>query len=345
MKNSWKLLLIFISKGILHAGEQKIHEYGDEYLFKYSFQDHQNALQEFEWQYNKWKLNNYIYDFGLSAQEGEGVRVDKNELQKSNMYLNGGDLYFKYDKIVIDSRSIVRPLYVEFKRYIRAKKLNRREQIELIMRFLQDIPYYIPPKNYRERFIGGLFPPSELLKNGKGDCDSKSVLMASILAHDLFYYDKMAMILVPGHALLAIEAPPMAYDQSIDHGGRTFVYAEPVGPRRTPFGRTNSPYSTGIEVFPLKLFPPEGGSDFSTASSATSSGSSTTGSSSSTGGLSDCPDGGLLIEYERPFAPEIVKSCQVKIDGNYVKHGPTQVVSKDTGKVISTEHYKKGAKF
>lgn len=327
-----KLLLtvfIFTSHPTL-ASSQQVNEYADDYLFQYTFKDHQNALQEFQWQYNKWKINNYILSFGLKAKQGTQFRVDNNELQQSDMYLEGGDLYFKYDQVINNSKSIVAPLYLRFKSYIQAHQLKRREQVELIMRFLQDIPYYIPPMNYQDRFIGGLFPPSEVLKHGKGDCDSKSVLMAAILSHDPFYYDKLAMILVPGHALLAIEAPPLAYDQYIEFQGRTFVYAEPVGPRRTPFGKTNSPYSTSIEVFPLKLYPPA---------------LPTSKPNSNSKGPLNCPDGGLLIEYERPFAPEIVKSCQIKIEGNYVKHGPTVVINKENGQEKSRERYHKGSKL
>jgi hypothetical protein len=41
----------------------------------------------------------------------------------------------------------------------------------------------------------------------------------------------------------------------------------------------------------------------------------------------------------------MVKSCQIKVEGSYVKHGPTQIVNTENGKVKSTEYYKKGAKF
>lgn len=330
----------------LWAKSQKIQEYGDNYVFKYEFQDHQNALKEFQWEYNKWRVQNYIYSFGLSEKQGSKFQVDNNELQSSNMYLNGGTLYFRYDQIIIKSREIVRPLYDVYKQYVQKHHLNKREQIELIMRFLQDIPYFIPPMNYQNRFIGGLFPPSELLKNGKGDCDSKSVLMAAILSHDPFYYDKLAIVLVPGHALLAIEAPPMAYDQFLEFQGRTFVYAEPVGPRRTPFGATNSPYSNGIEVFPLVFNSPANSGHYTQQTSDSLEDLMQNGSGSIVDSQQiNCPDGGLLIEYERPFAPEIIKSCQVKIDGIYVKHGPTLTIDKHTGKIKTKERWTKGSKI
>lgn len=320
------------------AQSQQISEVGDEYFFHYQFRNNEYALQEMKWQYNKWKINNYIHSFGLTPKAGNKFSINYDEIRHSDFYIKNGELIFRYDKIINDSRDITYPLYQKFEDIFNRFRLNRRDQLELIMRFLQDIPYEIPPLNYQNRYIGGLFPPSEIIKIGKGDCDSKAVLMASILSHDPFFYNKLAIIVVPGHALLGIETVPLAYDQYITYEFKKYVYAEPVGPARTPIGKTNSPYSEGIEVHPLSLFAPR-------TNQKSNNNSTSQLNQSSTLSNFKCPDGGLLISYERAFEPEIVKSCQLKINGEYLKHGPTRVFSKNNGQMIRDEMWSKGNKI
>lgn len=337
-------VLLFLYSSLVFASSQKIQSVGDRYYFSYSFRDHDNAFREFKWEYDKWEIDTYIESFGLTEQQSQRVRATQSEIQASNMYQQDGTLYFNYTEIVNSSLNITRPLYKKFYQISKKYGLDRRSQIELIMRFLQDIPYQIPPVNYKSRFIAGLFPPSELIKNGWGDCDSKSVMMASILSHDPFFYDKMAIVLVPGHALLGIQYVPGTYDQYTEYMGTKYIYSEPVGPDRTPFGQVNSPYSNGIEVFPIvpKGYSAPSVADLDSNSYAESTPSESESSISAAVEETACPDNGFLVEYERPFAPEIVKSCQAKRDGDFFKHGPTKIISKKSGKVMKEEVYSWG---
>jgi len=51
----------------------------------------------------------------------------------------------------------------------------------------------------------------------------------------------------------------------------------------------------------------------------------------------ECLDG-LVIEYLSPVSNEKIKSCQIKKDGKYIKHGDTFYFSPD-GKFLRSEYY------
>ncbi|TNE97646.1 MAG: hypothetical protein EP326_11110 [Deltaproteobacteria bacterium] len=309
---------------------------GDNYHYVYGFKDHLGAYREIRWAFNRWKSDSFLMNFGLGEKEGDTFHVGDAELEYSMMKVENNKVSFDYSKVVQESKEIVAPLYAQILTIQKKYGLSNREKVELIMRFLQDIPYGIPPTNYQSRYIGGLFPPSETLRNGWADCDSKSVLMATLLSFDPHYYNKMAMILVPGHALLGIQDVPGPYDKTVSFIGRQYVYAEPVGLARTPYGKTNSPYSNSIRVIPLILDQPQG--------LIHQAPSVEPPSHSATNDDEGCPDNALQIEYKKPFGNEFVKSCQLKVEGKYLKHGPT-LHTDSSGIIKKKEIWKMGVKL
>ena len=46
------------------------------------------------------------------------------------------------------------------------------------------------------------------------------------------------MVYVPGHALVGVGLPPLDGERTFEAAGKTFVYAEPVGPAALPLGQT-----------------------------------------------------------------------------------------------------------
>lgn len=90
------------------------------------------------------------------------------------------------------------------------------------------------PMEIRGRQTGGVYPPLETAAVGKGDCDSKSALLASILLN----WNKIRMIGVgiPGHYLLGIMRNPAKGDAFIEYKGLKYVLMEPAGPGWLPPG-------------------------------------------------------------------------------------------------------------
>ncbi|RDV27964.1 hypothetical protein DXV75_03065 [Alteromonas aestuariivivens] len=110
-----------------------------------------------------------------------------------------------------------------------------RDYFNLVLSWAQSIPY--DPLDDRNGSNGaGFLPPVALLLNNKGDCDSKSVLTASI-GRAFLPSTPMVLVLLPSHALLGIALPPKAEDQTIEWNGTRYVLMEPTGPNLLPAGQ------------------------------------------------------------------------------------------------------------
>ena len=86
--------------------------------------------------------------------------------------------------------------------------------------------------------------PSGVLADNRGDCDAKSVTLATLLAT---IAPELATVLVYGdnHAFLGVSLPVMPGDIAFNVSGRSYVALEPVGPGWFPAGQI-SPMSQGI---------------------------------------------------------------------------------------------------
>lgn len=296
-------------------------------VFRYGFKDLDGSNQEWSWQDDYEKLNNLGHQFGVPVKD-PGSAIASGLFQKHPMV----GVIPNYSNLISLYQSTVVEIYRHWSRTVESQKLSRRQSIELLLRFFQDYPYGIPPRMLGQKFIGGLLVPPLALEAGWADCDSKSLLLATVLSFDPYFRDKMAMILVPGHALLGIEVPVLAYDETYEYQNRHFVVAEPTGLGRTPFGRKNSPYASLLAIIPL-----EGLEGPAMSSAPTQSGIQ---------GLSetDCPDGGLLVEIFSNIEKAKVQTCMIKIGNEFVKHGPLLKYD-SSGQPKQKENYNRGVKI
>lgn len=284
---------------------------GAQIYFKYGFKDLKGEYQEWSWQDDYTKLKSLSDQFGIYVSDPSNPGYFDSDLAPG--------LFAKhplvgvipdYNKLISLYQGTVLGIHRNWSRAVEAQKLTRRESIELLLRFFQDYPYGIPPSVVGRKFIGGLLVPPLSLEFGWADCDSKSLLMATILSYDPYFRDKLAMILVPGHALLGIEVLTLPYDETYEYRNRTFVVAEPTGLSRTPLGRKNSPYTRLLAIIPLES---PAGPIVESAPVA--------------GGLralveADCPDEGLLVEYVSNTEKAKIQVCMIKVGDNFIKHGP-----------------------
>lgn len=306
---------------------------GSQIHFQYGFKDLKGEYQEWSWNDDYTKLKDLSAKYGINVKDPGSPRFGEADLAPGLFEKHPlVGVIPSYSKLVSVYQNTVVDIYRNWDRSVQAMKLNRRESIELLLRFLQDYPYGIPPAVIGRRLIGGLFVPPMSLENGWADCDSKSLLMATILSYDSYFKDKMAIILVPGHALLGIEGMASPYDETYKYQNRTFIVAEPTGPGRTPFGRKNSPYSRLIAIIPL-------------AGPA----NSYLGTTSTSSGLnplveSDCPEGGLLVELFSNVEKAKMQVCMIKEGENYIKHGPLLKYD-SSGQPKEKENYNHGKKI
>jgi len=84
------------------------------------------------------------------------------------------------------------------------------------------------------RQTGGVYPPLETVVKGKGDCDTKSALLAAILLN----WSRMRLVGVgvPDHYLMAVLRNPAKGDAFVEYGGLRYVLMEPAGPAWLPVG-------------------------------------------------------------------------------------------------------------
>ena len=105
------------------------------------------------------------------------------------------------------------------------------------------------------RQTGGIYPPLETLARGRGDCDTKGALLASILLN----WSKMKLVGVgvPEHYLMGVLGNPAKGDAFVEYEGLHYILMEPAGPAWLPPGAVgplttallNSGSATAIEPF------------------------------------------------------------------------------------------------
>ena len=116
------------------------------------------------------------------------------------------------------------PLLSQLRRFRRMEGLNDDEYLELMVHFVQGIPYD-PDAPVCPR------TPAGVVLDGKGDCDEKSLLLLGLLHRE--GYDS-AILLFPAkhHATAGIRI--VTYNQPsfrvFDSGGRKYVYVETTRP-------------------------------------------------------------------------------------------------------------------
>ncbi|VAW93280.1 hypothetical protein MNBD_GAMMA23-1999 [hydrothermal vent metagenome] len=173
------------------------------------------------------------------------------QLYKRNLYIakrnkvNQSILEVRIDfaQVIIEETLGIRPMAKAIANKTRG--LSDRDVIAYALRFLQLIPY----DNLKSRnAMGsiGFVAPLTLIDINRGDCDTKSAALAA-LVRNLLPDVRMAMVLVPGHAFLALDIPSKNSDSTINVDGRHYVVVEPTGPALSPVGRAHPnsrPYLT-----------------------------------------------------------------------------------------------------
>jgi hypothetical protein len=109
-----------------------------------------------------------------------------------------------------------------------------RAYVNLVLSWVQSIPYN-ELKNRVTSNGAGYLPPLLVVANNQGDCDSKTVLMASLI-RSLLPDVKMTMIFLPNHALLGISLPFRTNEETLDIDGLDYLLMEPTGPAKIPLG-------------------------------------------------------------------------------------------------------------
>ena len=228
------------------------------YNYTYKFKDLSNQTHIWKWSAPKKESDEIIKRFGVPPSIYKPYVLSPEVIAKRNKQIKAG--YYRainnlvipdYTAIVDASRPLVAGLASLVKKTAKADALSSRETIELLMSFCQDIPYGIPPNNYKNKVISGMFPPPLALNKTWGDCDTKAILFAATYLS--LPGTSIALLESPGHVSIGVEGIPGPYDNAVNYGRKKYIFAEPVGPGKHPLGHAVSPYVQVKMVYPIKL--------------------------------------------------------------------------------------------
>ena len=214
----------------------------------------------------KKNTNNEISIKGRSNKAINDAYFKINELKKvlNNEYLTEN---FYHQFVNHDQINAIKPDHARFAN-IASKDLkqvkpiilekfsikNIRKITSYILGFVQSIPYSTLESRVTASGAG-FNPPLKLLWENQGDCDSKVTLTAAIF-RTLMPRIKMILVFIDNHALIGIEAPVQADDQTINIDGISYVLAEPTGPRLFNLGEIaqESELAVGNGHYTAELF-------------------------------------------------------------------------------------------
>lgn len=159
-------------------------------------------------------------------------------LQQKNYRLKeNGRIESDYETLARDNFLEIRPLARAIQRETRG--MSMRETMNYTLAFLQSIPYETirPRQGDRGNYIFN--SPLTLISDNKGDCDEKSLAFGTIM-RILYPNLEMGIVLVPGHAFVAMGMPTEEGDMLLPTDRGNLVVAEPVGPKYIPVGQIHA---------------------------------------------------------------------------------------------------------
>ena len=153
---------------------------------------------------------------------------------KESFFKGEGNVFYPdFNRMIPFYMGFTSPLYALTIKTL-GKDSTPRERVEFLLRFVQDIPYGIPPTHSNSKVISGILSPPQIFIEKWGDCDSKVLLISSILAHEPRY--KILLVYLENHLLMAFEGRPHPNDSFIVFQGSKFILADPTGPAHLKLG-------------------------------------------------------------------------------------------------------------
>jgi hypothetical protein len=194
------------------------------------------AIADIEKEY-KVKLKEYLAEKGFALEPGGVVVVDMPALVRKNSPL-------------------IKTLAQDFGKIASAHKYGSADVVGSALSFVQTAMFYKEPDAVVDgKHTGGLLPPLTSVALGWGDCDTKTGVLASILAN--WPQMKMVGVSVPGHFLMGVLQTPEKGDTFLEYQGLQYVLVEPAGPAWLPPGRVGEETSAligGREGYKIEPF-------------------------------------------------------------------------------------------
>ena len=122
-----------------------------------------------------------------------------------------------YIKVIQNDIDNLDNIFSIFNRIIRDKNYNTYEFADVIVSFVQDIPYSLI---YNDT---GIYAPIEFLKKYTGDCDTRTVLLFILL--NAYGYDTVILnSYVYKHSVIGISLPTSGYNYKYSNGKKYYTW-------------------------------------------------------------------------------------------------------------------------
>lgn len=167
----------------------------------------------------------------LKRVEKEQGEERKRFLENRGIRLFDGKIGVNHSFCVMKNKDRVRPIFeIMLENY---QDLSLHQFLGLLLAFIQDIRFYIPPLQERGKIILSFWVPPRVLADNFGDCDSKGVTFSSLWANFKKY--PLLLITVPKHFFVGLAIPSFTGEGLVVNGVR-FTLCEVTGPGKMPPG-------------------------------------------------------------------------------------------------------------
>jgi hypothetical protein len=171
-------------------------------------------------------------------QEKHPKRIEKEQEEEKVLFLEhrglrvlDGKIGVNHGLCVMRNKDRIKPILEIMQENF--KRLSLHEFLGLLLSFIQDIRFYIPPLHEKGKVILSFWVPPRVLADNFGDCDSKGVTFASLWANFKKY--PILLITVPRHFFLGLGIPSFAGEGLVVNGVK-FTLCEVTGPGKMPPG-------------------------------------------------------------------------------------------------------------
>lgn len=221
-------------------GRFSVERKGNEVRFRYRFHDHQEQPVQLEWSVAAARIDALNDAYGVPSAIFEPFLASPEETARRNEMIRasgfrreGNTVRPDYRGLINAQRDLLSPVVAALEK--KYPRLSETDRAQLYLNFCQDLPFGVPPNRVGDKFTGGLLPVSGILMNGWADCDSKSLLYATLASY--IEAKEIRIVSTRDHQLVALKLPSKPGDRTVMVEGQPFVMAEPVGVGRLRVGQ------------------------------------------------------------------------------------------------------------
>lgn len=164
-------------------------------------------------------------------------KLRRDYFKKRGFRFIGDKIGVNYRRSIINNRPRLKHVMTALKK--NNKKLSLHQFMSLMLAFIQEIKFEIPPLQENNKFILEFWVPPKVLVYNRGDCDSKGVTFASMWTNFKRY--PVILIKIPKHIFIGLAIPSFS-EEGFTINGLRYTLCEVTGPDKMPPGMI-APYS------------------------------------------------------------------------------------------------------